>query len=201
MKETIIDLIRHGEPEGGQRFRGSQDDPLSELGWQQMHDSVGEYAAWTHVVSSPLKRCHAFASHLSERLSLPLQIHDPFREIHFGEWEGLTAKELMAKDPEAIKRYWQDPQSHTPKGGEALADFVDRVHGAWDNLIEQSKEQHTLLVCHGGVIRAVLTAVLGMPYPKLWNFDVPYANATRVVYHHFPDGTHTAQLRFHQAKF
>ena len=38
--ETIIDLIRHGEPVGGQRLRGAQDDPLSALGWQQMRESV-----------------------------------------------------------------------------------------------------------------------------------------------------------------
>ena len=41
--ETIIDLIRHGEPEGGRAFRGhSIDDPLSEKGWQQMWDVLAK---------------------------------------------------------------------------------------------------------------------------------------------------------------
>jgi len=201
MKETIIDLIRHGEPVGGTRLRGAQDDPLSELGWQQMRDSVGAYDKWSHVVSSPLKRCSHFAEELSGRLALPMAVEPDFREIHFGAWEGLTTKELMERDADALKRYWQDPDQHTPQGGEALSDFVDRVHGAWQQLLERSQEEHTLLVCHGGVIRAILTGVLGMPRDKLWNFDVPYANATRIVYHHFPDGTHASQLRFHQARF
>jgi hypothetical protein len=40
-----------------------------------------------------------------------------------------------------------------------------------------------------------------MPNDKLWNIDVPYANVSRLAYHHFPDGGHTAQLKFHQAAF
>ena len=31
---TVFDLLRHGEPAGGPMFRGSQDDPLSDTGWQ-----------------------------------------------------------------------------------------------------------------------------------------------------------------------
>lgn len=201
MKQTIIDLIRHGEPVGGQRLRGSQDDPLSDLGWQQMRSSVGEYSAWNNMVSSPLKRCRHFAEELNGRLNVPLAIVDDFREIGFGEWEGRCTKEMMTTEPEALKNYWQNPDEHTPPGGERLCDFVERIHGAWAQLVDDAKGEHTLLVCHGGVVRAVLTAVLGMPRDKLWNFDVPYANATRVVYHHFDDGTHTAQLRFHQASF
>ena len=34
---TQIDVIRHGEPKGGRRYRGyGIDDPLTETGWQQM---------------------------------------------------------------------------------------------------------------------------------------------------------------------
>lgn len=201
MQETIIDLIRHGEPVGGQRLRGAQDDPLSELGWEQMRASVGQYDAWQHLVSSPLQRCRHFAEELSNTLELPLAINDEFREIHFGVWEGLTTKELMKKDPTALQRYWKDPDRHTPEGAERLGDFIGRVHGAWDKLVADSTGKHTLLVCHGGVIRAILVRVLGMPADKLWNFDVPYANASRVVYHQFSDGEQAAQLRFHQSRF
>ena len=40
---TLIDMIRHGEPVGGRRYRGQIDDPLSEKGWRQMWAAV---AAW-----------------------------------------------------------------------------------------------------------------------------------------------------------
>jgi len=201
MKETIIDLIRHGEPVGGPRLRGAQDDPLSELGWQQMRESVGGRDEWTQLVTSPLLRCHDFAQELGGKLALTPKIEASFREIHFGDWEGLTTKELMKRDPNALKRYWQDPDNHTPAGAERMSDFVSRVHQAWDSLIDDHENEHTLLVCHGGVIRAILVRVLGMSIENLWNFDVPYANATRIVYHRFPDGGRTAQRRFQQASF
>jgi len=199
--ETIIDLIRHGEPVGGQRLRGAQDDPLSELGWQQMRESVGDFAPWTKLLTSPLSRCHAFTQELSTKLNIALDINKEFREISFGEWEGLRIKDLMEQEPKALRNYWQDPDNHAPKGSERLTDFTQRINTAWDELILNNQGEHTLLVCHGGVIRAILSRVLGMPKENLWNFDVPYANVSRVVYHHFPDGGQTAQLKFHQAAF
>lgn len=199
-KQTVIDLIRHGEPEGGPKMRGALDDPLSELGWSQMRQSVGEYSAWSHVLTSPLQRCHAFAEELSGRHDLDMSVHHNFREIGFGEWEGLTMKELYKRDPEVLQRYWNDPNAFTPKGGEPFDAFVSRVHRAWDGLIDNHEGEHPLLVCHGGVIRAILVKVLGMTPDKLWNFDVPYANVTRIVYLRFEDGTQTAQLKFHQER-
>jgi len=196
--ETTIDLIRHGEPVGGQKLRGTQDDPLSEAGWQQMRRSVGAYDQWTRLVSSPLSRCHAFAEELRQNLGLDLDINEAFREIDFGVWEGLAITELMVREPNALRNYWQNPEQHAPSGSEPMSKFVERVHLAWDHLIDQHQGEHTLLVCHGGVIRAILVRVLGMPIENLWNFDVPYGNVSRVVYRHFPDGGQTAQLRFHQ---
>ncbi len=199
-RETIIDLIRHGEPEGGNKLRGTLDDPLSDAGWAQMRAAVGEYRDWQHLHTSPLSRCHAFAHELGQSLEIEPVVKPDFREIGFGEWEGLTTKELMERDPTALQRYWKDPDNHTPAGGETLRDFSERVHRAWRDLVAERQGEHGLLVCHGGVIRAILVDVLGMPVKNMWNFDVPYANVSRVVYHHFPDGTVTSQLRFHQAR-
>ena len=62
MKETLIDFIRHGEPEGGRRYRGNAvDDALSEKGWQQMWGAVGDRPPWQQIISSPMRRCSAFA--------------------------------------------------------------------------------------------------------------------------------------------
>ncbi|KZY61901.1 hypothetical protein A3735_27675, partial [Oleiphilus sp. HI0061] len=191
MKASTFDLIRHGEPVGGQLLRGSQDDPLSDLGWQQMHDSVGGHKPWTRIVTSPLSRCQAFANKLGEDLSLCVDINPMFREISFGEWEGKSVKELMKHDPKALRNYWEDPDNHAPQGSERMSDFIQRIHTAWEALVLEYQTEHTLLVCHGGVIRAILTHVLGMPSDRLWNIDVPYANVSRLAYHHFPDGGHT----------
>ncbi len=199
--ETTIDLIRHGEPVGGHKLRGALDDPLSETGWQQMHLSTTYTQGWESIVTSPLSRCHAFADHLRSKLCLPMEVNNQFQEINFGVWEGLTVKELMQKEPNALRNYWENPDKHSPKDAEKMDLFLKRVHNAWDTLIESSSGKHSLLVCHGGVIRAIIMRVLGMPKEHLWNIDVPYANVSRIVYHHFDDGGSTSQLKFHQARF
>jgi len=61
MTDTTIDFMRYGTPVGGRCFRGDGvDDPLSDTGWQQMWDAVDGNVPWTHIVTSPMQRCHAF---------------------------------------------------------------------------------------------------------------------------------------------
>ncbi len=99
---TTVDLLRHGEPEGGQKFRGAVDDPLSQRGWEQMRAVVGDYHDWHAIVSSPLIRCAAFAHELAERLNRPLEIVPEFIELSFGVWEGRSVAEVHAADPLAL---------------------------------------------------------------------------------------------------
>ena len=52
MKETTIDLIRHGEPVGGRAYRGHNiDDPLSDKGWQQIANDDKGIRAGLNVVN------------------------------------------------------------------------------------------------------------------------------------------------------
>jgi len=57
----IVDLLRHGEPVGGRRYRGQTDDPLSDKGWKQMWTAVAGQQPWQVIVTSTLSRCREFA--------------------------------------------------------------------------------------------------------------------------------------------
>ena len=48
-QHTVIELLRHGEPVGGSRYRGQLDDALSERGWKQMWQAVGGRPLWQQV--------------------------------------------------------------------------------------------------------------------------------------------------------
>lgn len=180
MAETLIDLLRHGEPEGGARFRGHIDDPLSATGWEQMRGAVGGAGGWELIVTSPLRRCADFAAELAGRLDVPLETASRLREIGFGAWEGLTAQQVDASDPEALANFWRDPARHTPPGGEPLADFDARVAAGWDALLQRHAGRRILLVCHGGVIRLILARLLSMPPTHLFRLNVPFASTSRV---------------------
>ena len=60
-KVTTVDVLRHGQCQGGQIFRGSTDVLLTDLGWQQMEQALENYQGWEAVVASPLRRCQLFA--------------------------------------------------------------------------------------------------------------------------------------------
>ena len=177
---TTIDLIRHGEPVGGHKYRGQSDDPLSEKGWGQMRTAVGEHRPWDAIVSSTLSRCAAFASELAQRHALPLEFDARLMEIGFGEWEGRTAAAVTALDPALLKRFWSDPLNNVPPGAELLTAFRDRVIPAWDEILTHHSGKHILIVGHAGVIRMVVRHVLDMPLQRVFRITVPNAGITRI---------------------
>lgn len=177
---TTIDLIRHGEPVGGARFRGHTDDPLSEMGWAQMRAAVQGENPWQVVVSSPLLRCAEFAAELAASADVPLETEAGFREIGFGEWEGRTSEELMQSAPDRLDLFWRDPAHHTPPGGEALEAFAARVTASWIDTLARHAGKKILLVAHGGVNRVILCHVLKIPLQNMFRLQVPFAGMSRV---------------------
>lgn len=189
---TTLDLMRHGEPVGGRRYRGQVDDPLSEKGWAQMRAAVGESAPWDRIVSSPLARCRAFAETLAGAHGLPLTLDERLKEVGFGAWEGKTAAEIEADAPGTLARFKADPVNARPAGAEPLAGFHARVAAALDDLLAQHAGEHLLLVGHAGVIRMAFAWALHVPLQSAYRIEVASASLTRL---RFDDGR--ASLIFH----
>lgn len=190
---TLIDLLRHGEPEGGSKYRGQSDDPLSARGWQQMRAAVGEAPLWDVVVSSPLQRCLAFAQALADERGLPLHVEERLKEVGFGVWEGRTKQEVEASDPGSVARFYRDPVGNRPEGAEPLEAFRDRVLAGWDAVLQRHAGLRVLVVAHAGVIRMVVGGVLAAPLERAYRIQVPFAGMTRIQVreHDWP------QLLFH----
>jgi probable phosphoglycerate mutase len=178
---STIDLLRHGEPEGGVRYRGNGvDDPLSERGWSQMWAAVDGFSDWTHVISSPLRRCRDFAEAAADRYGLSLVIDPRFREIGFGAWEGRRHEEVRDADPEAYYAFFRDAVNHPPPGAEPLDHFYHRVRTGLIDLFDTHPEGHILLVCHLGVMRAATALALDMPLGSSYRMHAPYAGRIRL---------------------
>lgn len=170
----VLGLLRHGEVEGGDCFRGHQDDPLSPTGFDQMWTSVNDAQSWDRVISSPLKRCAEFADQISQQQAIPLEFDNDLMEMYFGEWEGRTAAELMQACPEQLSQFWQDPDQHPPPGGERLSIFEARVLRARDSILSQTGQQRILIVTHGGVIRVLLCHDQQRPMTELLDIEVKH---------------------------
>lgn len=180
--ETVIDFIRHGEPQGGKRYRGSSiDDALSEKGWAQMRATVGDACPWAQIVSSPLLRCQAFARELCQQHGVPLLLDDRLKEVGFGDWEGFTRAQIQARNLVQYQDFYADPVNKRPPGAEPLDRFFARVSAAFKNMAEDFPGQHVLVVAHAGVIRAVMAHVLHIPAAAAYRVQVRNAGLTRFV--------------------
>jgi alpha-ribazole phosphatase/probable phosphoglycerate mutase len=127
-----------------------------------------------------LLRCADFARELAARHGLPLAMDDRLVELGFGAWEGRTADELTAEDPEALVRFRRDPVAHAPPGAEPLASFRGRILEAGNALREQHHGKHVLVIAHAGVIRMMVAHVLDIPLQHIFRRQVPSAGLTRL---------------------
>lgn len=169
-----VHLLRHGETEGGARYWGGIDVALSWKGWRQMRAAVAGQS-WDLIVSSPLRRCAAFADALARKLGVRCHYEADLREMSFGEWEGHSAADLMQSDSERLRLFWADPSAHAPPGGESLAQFQSRVTAAWERILTSQRGECVLIVTHSGPIRLLRAAQSATPLSALLCLDVPHA--------------------------
>ncbi len=169
-KSISIDILRHGETTAGASFVGTTDIALTKTGWRQMQQAIPENYGYDAVISSPLKRCSEFARAFSIQHGIPLVLEENFREIDFGEWEGLSSEAVWEKDREALLAFWRDPIENSPTGGENIVQFHARVMAAFMRILSEYESQHLLLVTHVGTIRSIL----------IWLMDASLRNANRI---------------------
>jgi len=186
MNKLSIDLLRHGEAANGQKLRGKTDDPLSPLGWQQMRDTAASNSIpWQKIISSNLQRCQEFATELSRQHRLPLELDHRFQEFNFGRWDGRLFDELYGTDDaDDFFQFLKSPSSISPPEGETYQLFKTRVLTAWNELLAslaKQKIEHCLLVTHGGVMKVIISEVLGIPEENLFRLEVPHACLSRIT--------------------
>ncbi|MGH7289295.1 MAG: histidine phosphatase family protein [Myxococcota bacterium] len=159
-------LVRHGETDGASsiRYFGSTDVDLSDAGRAEMRRVAMELAPrrvdlW---LASNLRRSWSAAAIVSRGASV--RIEPELREIHFGQWEGLTREEIAARDPVLYQDWQAGAEGFEYPGGEARAAFRARVGRALERLIA-SNARFAVGVLHKGVIREVARQLTGEPIP------------------------------------
>ncbi len=198
-KHITVDLLRHGEPGGGDILRGRVDPELTSRGWRQMEASAERADAnWTHLYASPLRRCRDFAHQLAQSRQLALRIEDQWQEIDYGDWDGMPVSEWRRLAASQFRSFREDITALAPPNGESFVAFRDRVLRAWAGISELPDESHVLIVTHGGVMRVILPSVLGMPLNQSNPLHIPFACLSRILLHIEADRSR-ASLLFHNA--
>ena len=154
-------LIRHGLPDfpGGRTCcLGSTDIPMGEEGLRQASAMAKALPAVTAVFSSPLTR----ALQTARAIGLPVTVLDDLRELHAGEWDGLTFDEIRARYPALHAARGADPTLPLP-GAEDHAEGLGRFSAAMEQAARQAPGD-LAVVAHGGIIALFLDSLSGGRY-------------------------------------
>lgn len=147
-------LVRHGETEWNrqQRIQGSTDIPLNDTGREQALNTAARLSsvAPCAVFASPLRRAFETGEIIARALDLPEPSAVPtLVERHYGEAEGLSYRQIQRRFPDRSFVPGQEPGHRlTARSVRAVLDIARSSDG-----------EATVIVAHGGVIRAVLAEV------------------------------------------
>jgi len=170
---TTLYLVRHGRTQGNleRLLHGSTDLPLDGLGLRQSQ-RVAERLALHHpadvLVTSPLQRARTTAEVIGMRLGLSPLVVPGLVEMNFGDLEGVSFDELVAKHPELAQRALDlnDWDLAWPNG-ESLRDFHGRVRRTFEEILASYPSHRVIVVAHGGVLGSFLAQVEGRS-PNDW---------------------------------
>lgn len=160
MKKLI--LVRHGESlwNASRRLQGQADIGLSERGQDQARALAPLIARLNPALiwTSDLQR----ATRTAALLGYPDARPEPLlREHSVGDWTGLHIDDL---DPSQYQR-WR-AGTFIPENGEPWGTFRERACGVVES-VRATQAATVLLVCHGGVIRALLDGLVGLPPDRI----------------------------------
>lgn len=170
---TKLILVRHGQTIWNKlgKYQGQADVELSDAGKRQA-ELLGDNFPIKHidaVFSSPLIRARETAEAVAGKFNLPVVTCEAFREINFGDWEGLTYDEIHQKWPQEHDMLFQSPDQLTCPNGESFAEVQNRAAGKMLEIIKEYDEKVVVITAHGGVIRTMLCHALGMPLKNMWH--------------------------------
>ena len=172
-------LWRHGRTswnaEG--RAQGHSDIPLDDVGRTQARASATRLASLgpAAIVSSDLRRAADTAAELAAVTGLAVAYDVRLREISFGEREGLTHAESLARFPEQMRRLAVSDDVRFP-GGETYVETADRFTAALTDVVAAMAPDDLVVVAsHGGAMRVGGCRFLGLPV-ELWTAFGGFAN-------------------------
>jgi len=165
---TDFIIVRHGDPAAG----GVEDPPLSERGRLQAASTA---AALRHepiaaLYTSPLRRALESAEPLGQAIGRSPVVEDRIAEFDHGQIY-YSEKHAAEMGPEVAMAKLAAMQSQ---------EFRDRVLAGFDAIEAAHRDATVAVVCHGGVISAVVGAAV---YNPSLVFLPEYGSVTRIRSH------------------
>ncbi len=194
---TLLHLIRHGEVEEMYHnvFGGSRIDMgLSPLGQRQAQALASATSEWPvdAVYASPMRRVRQTMQPLLDARQISPVIMEDLREMDFGDWTGHRWQEVHEKFGVSAYDWLQVLQDQGIPNGENAAAVQARTAPCLNHILASHPHQSIAIVCHGGIIRVLLSLLLDLPLCKMSHFNIDYAGITTVEIQ--PEKKHAVEL-------
>ena len=175
-------LVRHGTTALNvqNRYRGRRDIPLDVQGYQDAVDAARRLCSvgLTAVYTGPLRRAIATAQIIADAAGVAdLRILHGLTNLDYGAWEGMTADEAAAYDPEAHALYRTSPNEAVCPQGERLIDAQRRMIAAVQLIGSRHPGEAVAVVTHAVMIRLTLVALNGVQ-GESWRLPVGRGSVT-----------------------
>jgi alpha-ribazole phosphatase len=181
MSEILF--IRHAETDMAGTFCGSSDPELNARGREQLDELISGLSTEkiAGVFASDLRRAHMTGKAIAEAFNLDCNVRPALREIDFGQWEGLTWKEIEQRDKNYAQRWLSEYPNLPAPDGEHFRDFVQRVLEEVKSLLNEAGAENRCIavVTHAGVLRVVLSSLQGWPVKEAWDKTRYYCSIVR----------------------
>jgi alpha-ribazole phosphatase/probable phosphoglycerate mutase len=179
MSELIF--IRHAETDMAGRFCGHSDPELNERGYAQLPMLIDSLRAhkFDAVYTSDLRRAKDTATAIAKEFHLPYHPSPMWREINFGQWEGLTWEEIVHRDKIYADRWTTMFPDLPASKGEDFRDFEKRVLNAVDTLAGRPFRNDIAVVTHAGVLRMILRRLQECSEEEAWRRTSGYCCIVR----------------------
>jgi broad specificity phosphatase PhoE len=186
-RRTIVYLLRHGEVVRAEtrRFIGHLDVPLSERGERECAAQARALAAvpLAAVFTSDLVRSRRSGAIIGAPHGVDPTPIVALREMAMGRWDGLTAEEIEAREPDRFAQWMARIDEFPFPEGESVPDLAARAWPAFERIVEAHEGRCVAIVAHGGTNRALLCRALDVPLGRLLAFGQDYGALTVLERH------------------
>jgi alpha-ribazole phosphatase len=173
-----IYLIRHTTPDVKKGICYGQSDIESTASFAEEGKSVCGILSYPldAVYSSPLIRCSRLANLICENTQLKPVYDNRLMELNFGDWEMKYWNEIHEKK---LNEWMSDFVNVKVPGGENYNELHLRTQDFFAELLKQPFRK-VGIVTHGGIVRSVLSMLLGIPLKNSFRLQVDYSSVTKI---------------------
>jgi broad specificity phosphatase PhoE len=180
---VLIYITRHGQTYWNDtgKTQGIKDIPLNDKGREQAVKLARRLwdAPVQAIYTSDLKRATETGNIIGNAIGKVCLATPHLREANFGEWEGLTIKEIEEIFPGQLESWYEDPGFRAP-GGESINCVKKRVRCFIDQIkeLDIDKDQGILVVSHALTSKLLIIELLGLPISFIQRIKLSNAGLT-----------------------